>query len=121
MALVKTTINDQIGGLFYIDEAVNATKVTMATSGTYSLHQIEITNTANSHKVYLKIYGSDPTVGNTDPDCIFPCEAAASAEYSFSDAIGFTDIYYAVTQEAGTGGNSDPTNAITVKFLLTSA
>ena len=80
MALVKTTINDQIGGLFYIDEAASSTKVTLGTSGTFSIHQIKI-----------------------------------------DSPIGMSNIYYAVVREAGTAGTTAPANAITVKFLITSA
>lgn len=121
MALVKTTVNAQVGGLFYEDTAVNATKVTLGTSGTFTIHQVSISNTVNTHRVYLKIYASDPTVGTTDPSCIFPCEASATAEYSFDGPPSFTNIYYAATQEAGTGGTTAPSNAITVKFIITSS
>lgn len=121
MALVKTTINDQIGGLFYIDEAASSTKVTLGTSGTFSIHQIKIDNTGNTHKSYLKIYTADPTVGTSDPQVALPCEASATSEYSFESPIGMSNIYYAVVREAGTAGTTAPANAITVKFLITSA
>ncbi len=121
MALVQTTVNAQIGGLFLEDAAVTATKVTLGTSGTFALHQVRIVNTANSHKVFLKLYVSDPTVGTTNPSCIFPCEASSTSEYSFDGAPSFSNLYYAATQEAGTGGTTAPSNAITVQFIITSS
>ena len=117
MALVKTTVNAQIGTAVYEDAAATSTKVTLTASSGSSIHQILITNTANTHKVYLRLYTSDPTVGTTDPACIFPCEASASSEYSFSAPLVLAAVYYAVCQEAGTAGSTTPANAITVKFV----
>ncbi len=123
MALVKTTVNGQIGGLFYEDTSVNSTKVTLATSGTYTIHQVSISNTDNTHKTFLKIYSSDPTVGTTHPDIVLPCEASANAEYSFSPPPSFSNLYYAAVREGGThnGTATNVANAITVQFIITSS
>ena len=123
MALVKTSVNRQIGGLFNEDTSVNSSKVELATSGTYTIHQVFISNTNNTHKTFLKIYSSNPTVGSTHPDIVLPCEASATAEYSFSPPPSFSNLYYAATREGGTHNTvaTNVANAITVQFIITSS
>ena len=120
MASFKTAISSSISSNKWTDNAASSTAVQVS-SGSIDVHQIRIVNTANSTKLYLKLYNialASTTVGTTDPMAIFPVEASSSVEYAFDPSLEFgTALNYAVVTTGGTAGTSAPSTAITVEFL----
>ena len=120
MATYKTTISSAISSNRWTDTAASSTAVE-ASSASIHIHQVRIVNTANTVKLYLKIYNvaaSSVTVGTTSPDVILPVEASSSVEYTFDPRIELaTALSYAVVTAPGTAGTSASSTAITVEFL----
>ena len=120
MATYKTSISSAVSSARWTDTAASSTAVE-ASSSSIHIHQIRIVNTANTTKLYLKIYNvaaSSVTVGTTSPDVILPVEASSSVEYDFDPRIELaTALSYAVVTGAGTAGTTAPGTAITVVFL----
>ena len=120
MPSFKTTISSAVSSAKWTDTAASSTAVEVS-SGSINLHQVRIVNTANTTKLYLKLYNvaaSSVTVGTTDPVCILPVEASSSVEYDFDPQVAFaTAMSYAVVTTGGTAGTTAPSTAITVEFL----
>lgn len=121
MASYKTSIATAISSAKWTDTAASSSAVE-ASSASASLHQVRIINTANTTKLYLKLYNlasGSVTVGTTDPVCVLPVEASSSVEYDFDPSVAFaTALSYAVVTTPGTAGTTAPSTAITVEFLL---
>ena len=121
MATYKTAISSAISSSRWTDTAASSTAVE-ASSASIHIHQVRIVNTANTVKLYLKIYNvaaSSVTIGTTSPDVILPVEASSSVEYIFDPRIELaTALSYSVVTAAGTAGTSAPSTAITVEFLV---
>lgn len=120
MASFKTSIPSSISSNKWTDNAASSTAVQVSNSAT-NVDQIRIVNTANSTKLYLKLYNlasASVTVGTTDPVAILPVEASSSVEYAFDPNLELTAaLTYAVVTTGGTAGTSAPSTAITVEFL----
>jgi len=120
MATYKTSIASSVSSARWTDTAATATEVEVSTSS-INIHQVRIDNTANSTKLYLKLYNlaaSSLTVGSNSPESILPVEAGSSVEYGFDPGMAFgTALCYAVVTTGGTAGSTDPGTAITVEIL----
>jgi hypothetical protein len=120
MASYKTTIPSGISSSRWTDTAASGTEVEVSTSS-INVQQVRIVNTANTTKLYLKLYNltaGSLTVGTNSPDVVLPVEASSSVEYAFDPAIAFgTALCYAVVTTGGTSGTSSPSTAITVELL----
>tara|TARA_R110000824_G_scaffold276694_1_gene465112 strand:+ start:702 stop:1070 length:369 start_codon:yes stop_codon:yes gene_type:complete len=121
MATYKTAISSAISSNRWTDTAASSTAVE-ASSSSLNIHQVRIVNSANTTKLYLKIYNvvaDSVTVGTTSPDAILPVEASSTVEYIFDPQIALaTALSYAVVTAPGTAGTSAPSTAITVEFLV---
>tara|TARA_R100001163_G_C5067002_1_gene205787 strand:+ start:1381 stop:1749 length:369 start_codon:yes stop_codon:yes gene_type:complete len=119
MATYKTPISGSISSNLWTDTAASATEVE-ASSSSINVHQVRIINTANSVKLYLKLYNlaaSSLTVGSNSPEAILPVEAGGSVEYSFDPGMAFgTALCYAVVTTNGTAGTTAASNAITIEL-----
>ena len=122
MASFKTAIPSVISSNRWTDTAASGTEVEVSTSA-ITVHQVRIVNTANTTKLYLRMYNlvaSGLTVGSNSPDVVLPVEASSSVEYAFDPGIVFgTALCYAVNTTGGTAGTSSPSTAITVELLTT--
>tara|TARA_R110002020_G_scaffold226137_11_gene436567 strand:+ start:505 stop:873 length:369 start_codon:yes stop_codon:yes gene_type:complete len=120
MATYKTSISGSISDAKWTDDAATATEVE-ASSSSINVDQVRIDNTANSTKLYLKLYNlaaSSLTVGSNSPESILCVEAGSSVEYSFEPGMAFgTALCYAVVTTGGTAGVTAPATAITVEIL----
>lgn len=86
------------------------------------LDQVQIDNTANSTVVYLKIYDNDTsssaTLGATNPIYILPCPASSTTQYTFEPGQTLSlGMQCAIVTNAGTGGTSAPSSAVTAVIL----
>ena len=120
MATYKTSIANAVSSASWTDTAATATEVEVSSSS-INIHQVRIDNTANSTKLYLKLYNlaaSSLTVGSNSPESILCVEAGSSVEYSFEPGMAFgTALCYAVVTTGGTAGVTAPATAITVEIL----
>ena len=120
MPSFKTAIASGISSNKWTDTAASSTEVEVSSSSV-TVHQVRIVNTANTTKLYLKLYNlaaSSLTVGTNNPDVILPVEGSTSVEYAFDPGIAFgTALSYAVVTSAGTAGTSAPSTAITIELL----
>lgn len=99
----------------YVDLDADATAETIKASTT-RLYAMEIDNTANTAKCYVKLYAASPTVGTTNPYIVIPCAAADVLTVTFNagQGISLAALYAACTTEAGTAGTTGPTNGVKV-------
>ena len=69
--------------------------------------------------VYLKIYDSfDPVVGTTDPEIIIKAPFGGTTTVDVSSGVSITNnVSYAVTQQAGTAGNTTPGTTVSLHLL----
>ena len=120
MATYKTSISGSISDAKWTDDAATATEVE-ASSSAINVDQVRIDNTANSTKLYLKLYNlaaSSLTVGSNSPESILAVEAGSSVEYGFDPGMVFgTALCYAVVTTGGTAGTAGPGTAITLEIL----
>ena len=120
MATYKTSIPSAISAVKWTDTAASATEVEVSTSG-ITIHQVRIVNTANTTKLYLKLYNSNAsglTIGTSAPEVVLPVEASSSVEYAFDPGIVYSAaLCYGVLTTGGTAGTTGPTTAITVELL----
>jgi len=119
MAFETYDIHGQRSTKRYQSAAVNATANSLPAGSSLTLDQVLIDNSANTHKVYLKVYNnSGPTIGTTAPDCVLVCAAASTVAYTFSFGIAFSNFSFACVQEAGTSGTTSPTNSVQASILV---
>ena len=120
MATYKTSIPGTISDARWTDDGASATEVEVSSSA-INVDQVRIDNTANSTKLYLKLYNlaaSSLTVGTNSPESILPIEAGSSVEYKFDPGMVFgTALCYAVVTTGGTAGTACPGTAIPLEIL----
>lgn len=102
------------------DESLDSVP-TQIGSGTKVIYSMEVDNTDNEAAAYVKLYdNASPTVGTTDPDEIIKVPAGEKLVHVFSagDGLTFATALSAVAvTEPGTGGSSNPVNAVKACFF----
>ena len=120
MALSKTPVLADLGGSHCVQTSATSALDALTASGG-SLFKVEIDNTANSSAVYLKLCDltSTVTVGSTDPSYVFMCPASQTRVYSCAKGAVYTNgMQAACVTTGGTAGNSNPTNPVIYRILL---
>ncbi len=117
------TLTSQVGAYLVEDTDCNGTGYIDFLTGktTITIYQIEIDNTANSATSYFKMWvAAAPTVNTDAPDLQIPVLAGKKVTVN---CIGGLDGVFTVrasmacVQEAGTGGNTNPTSPVIVRVL----
>jgi hypothetical protein len=121
MALsVSTQVNPVGAKLIIQTDAEAAADNNITGAGNVDVYMIEIDNRANGGQAeYLKLYNhASPTVGTTPPDMVIMAIGGADITMVFPVPIRFgTALSMACTQEAGTGGTTNPTASVIVRLV----
>lgn len=120
--LTTSALSVYSGLVIYKQTDANAGANNNITASTATVYCVIIDNTGNpTQSVHTKLYdNAAPTVGTTVPDEIMLCQGGALRAYFFPDGLAFgTALSFACTQEAGTGGTTDPTADVTVTIFAT--
>lgn len=96
----------------------DATANSLPVGSAVTLDGVLISNTLNTHKVYVKIWDSAaPVVGTDAPNCVLVCGPTSTVVYTFSFGIAFSNFSFACVQEPGTSGLTSPLNNVSVSCL----
>lgn len=98
-----------------IDEIAATYKSVKSAAG--SVYAVKIDNTLNTGAPsYVKFYNlAAPTVGTTEPLLVLFAPQGAVVRWAFSPGIAFsTAITVACVTQGGTGGTTNPTNAVNI-------
>ena len=120
MALSLSPVIADVGGTHAVQSSATSALDALTASGG-SLFKVEIDNSANSSAVYLKLWDltSTVTVGSTDPSYVFMCPASVTRVYSCAKGAPYTTgMQAACVTTGGTAGNSNPTNPVIYRILL---
>ena len=120
MAVTQGSVaGSYIGPTIIEDASANATAETADASGG-TLYQVYIDNSGNTGASFVKLYASaSPTVGTTDPDFIFPAAANQTVQFDFPQGVAYvTALTFACVTTGGTGGTTNPLNAVTVRLTI---
>ena len=100
-------------------ESSLTTTVENVSSGSTSFYYIDIDNTVNSSDVHLKLFdGTTADLSGGVPEMAIKCAASTREVASFPAGITFAiGLTIAMTDGAGFGVTSGPTNAVTVRIL----
>jgi hypothetical protein len=101
--------------------ATNAAQLVIA--GTVKIQVVDVDNTANSAKTYLKVYDAATagavTVGTTVPAHIFMVPPGVRRAYTIPEGLLHSaGIVYAALTAGGTAGTTSPTNPVPVRTLV---
>lgn len=91
-------------------------------SGPCRVTHIHVNNPNAAEAEYLKLFDDiNPVIGGSDPDFIFEIPANGTFDIPINpgEGIAFQNgLSFALVQEAGTAGTTDPTSNVTVVFTL---
>ena len=92
----------------------------LAETGSGTLFMVDIDNTNNSAKTYVKLYDATaPTVGTTNPDWIFMVPGSVRRTYAIPSGLAFsTGLSYAAVTTAGAPGTTSPTSSVAVRLCF---
>lgn len=108
-----------LGSTHVVDLDLDASAELIAGSSP-TLRALEIDNTQNSAKSYVKLYNASPTVGTTDPEMIVVVKAQSKRYFLVGPAgrVFATSLYAACLTTGGKAGTTSPTNPVSARFLL---
>lgn len=125
--LVETVVTLDSGGAIYSvpNSRDRVVKIVNNTAGNSRIYACAIDARKNRNEdVFTRVWleTSDPTVGVTDSDFVFPCPAGQKKTW-FSpeghDGSGNEDVYCATVTSPGCGsGAGRPTGIVTVRLLI---
>jgi len=135
MAVTVTPQNIDTHAILVSSTSVNATLEPDITGGACRLHAVRLAN-AHADDAFFKIYNSDGasvTVGTTAPDVLLYAPGSDTVTYTFTDkttaggGLALTGMSIAciknvgVADGPGTEGTTNPTGAVTLHAVTTSA
>ncbi len=117
MTVFAKTVAEPFASTRSADTSATATSQ-LAETGAGTLFLIDIDNTNNSTKTYVKMYDATaPTIGTTNPDWIFMAPASVRRVYSIPGGLAFsTGLSYAAVTTAGSPGTTSPTSSVAVRL-----
>lgn len=98
--------------------SLNNTVCANVTGASGTLFMVEIDNTANAERIYVKIYDdAAPVVGETDEDLIFYVNPSERVQFAMPTPLIFTALSMAAVKEKATTGVTSPDSAVIVRAL----
>lgn len=122
MSTYTIPLSNPVGTAVFVDTA--STNVAVAVfAGAGTVYQVDIDNSNNSGAVYVKLWNvasGSVTVGTTAPNAQFRCPGGERKTFTYGpDGVAFsTAITLATTTDAGTAGNSAPSQNVTVQVHI---
>lgn len=123
MATTPTITKAKWSGVTLIKDAdANGTVEKDVMEGPCRLTHVAFTSSIPAEVLYLKFYDdANPVVGTTDPVLVLEIPITAPKDFPINPGVGLvfeTALSFALVQEAGTAGTTDPTNTEVVVLTL---
>lgn len=101
-------------------DASVTSSVQQAETGSGTLFMVDVDNTNNSAKTYVKLWDqTSVAVGATVPDWIFMVPASVRRVFTIPSGLAFsTGLAYAAVTTGGTAGTTSPSSSVALKLAF---